>query len=392
MCLGTKCVKQSIVEFKSFQLLLFKKILRLVLQVPVTNSPEMMGVNDVCRGIPKVELHCHLFGTIQKDTFIDLNDEAGKPFTDTDIAEFYTRGEKPVGVLRIFRGMDEHLIRRLSHLYRLTIEYLRSVASHNVVYCEFFWNPTGTVHVSGIPYLKAQSAITAAIEDAQKDYGIQSRLIVSIDREAPPLQAEEMVNWMIKYRSPLVVGIGIDYRENEGPPQLFKKAYLEAINAGFKVTAHAGEFGCPSSHIATAVNDLRVHRVDHGYTVLEDPDLIATCIEKDIIFTVVPTNSYYLRTLDPKEWAQRHPIRFMKKAGLKIFPNTDDPAFHQVTPTRAWAMMVECFDYDYDDLLEFALNGVDACFLDDMGTLAMWKAQIVDYFDRLGIEAKEYLK
>ncbi|KAL6024379.1 hypothetical protein ACNR90_001942 [Candidozyma auris] len=100
----------------------------------------MMGVNDVCRGIPKVELHCHLFGTIQKDTFIDLNDEAGEPLTGLSAAEqFYTRGEKPVGVLRIFRGMDEHLIQRSSHLYRLTIEYLRSVASHNVVYCEFFW-------------------------------------------------------------------------------------------------------------------------------------------------------------------------------------------------------------------------------------------------------------
>lgn len=334
-----------------------------------------------CLGIPKVELHCHLFGTINKSTFIDLNRQANHPFSESDITEFYTRTEKPIGVLKILRGMDEFLIRKPSHLYRLTLEYLESAKNHNIVYSEFFWNPTGTVNVSKISYVDAQSAIVSAIKDAEKEYGIKSRLIVSIDREASPEASVEMVNWMIKYRDPLVVGIGIDYRENEGPPELFLQAYKLAISSGFKATAHAGEFGCPLTYIDTAINELKVCRIDHGYTILNDEELLRQCINKNIIFTVVPTNSYYLRILPKREWASKHPIRFMKEKGLKIFPNTDDPAFHQVTPTKEWMMMVEDFDYTIKDLREFAINGIEACWLNDEYQKSAWLSQVTKYFD-----------
>jgi adenosine deaminase len=53
------------------------------------------------------------------------------------------------------------------------------------------------------------------------------------------------------------------------------------------------------------------------------------------VFTVVPTNSYYLRTLAPERWALDHPIRQMPSMGIRIHPNTDDPTLHHVDPTGA---------------------------------------------------------
>ena len=83
-----------------------------------------------------------------------------------------------------------------------------------------------------------------------------------------------------------------------------------------------------------AIDLLEVDRIDHGYTVLEDPALTTRCAERGILFTVVPTNSYYLRTLE--NWPEGHPLARMPAAGLLIHPNTDDPPLHQVTPTRCW--------------------------------------------------------
>ncbi len=60
--------------------------------------------------------------------------------------------------------------------------------------------------------------------------------------------------------------------------------------------------------------------------------------ERGIVVTVVPTNSFYMRTMDPAEWAEKHPIRAMLKTGLKIHPNTDDPTFHNTSPMRVWAL------------------------------------------------------
>ena len=45
-----------------------------------------------------------------------------------------------------------------------------------------------------------------------------------IDREAPPAAATEMVRWVVEHRRDEVLGIGIDYREVDHPPEDFVDA------------------------------------------------------------------------------------------------------------------------------------------------------------------------
>ena len=344
------------------------------------NQPD--SLLGLLQAMPKVELHCHLLGTVRRETFEALVRKAKAPLSPAEVESFYTRGEKPVGVLRVLRALDSLLLKSADDLYRITGEYLEDAASHGVRYAEFFWNPTGTARDSRIAYPDAQDAIVRAIRDAQTDHGIIGRLIPSIDREADPAAAVEMVDWVIARRRDEVPGIGIDYREVDRPPELFVDAYRAARNAGLKTTAHAGEFGMPWPNVATALDLLRVDRIDHGYTVLENPDLVRRCAERRILFTVVPTNSYYLRTLAPDRWAADHPIRRMPAAGLMIHPNTDDPTLHHVTPTGAWHMMMRDFGFGLDDLRGFMQNGLRGAWIDD-ATRRRWEPEWLKTFDAL---------
>ena len=328
-------------------------------------SPVASVLEQFLHAIPKVELHCHLYGTVRQATFADLNRRAGSPLAREEIAGFYTRGEKPVGVLRVLRALDSDLVRAPEDLYRITFEYLEDAAAHNVRHSEFSWNPTGTVQVSRIAYGEAQDAIVRAIRDAQARLGISGRLIGAIDREASPEAAEEMVGWLLSHRCEEVVGIGIDYREVDHPPELFADAYALARSGGLRCTAHAGEFGMPWTNVRTALDLLQVDRIDHGYTVVDSPEFAAECAARGVLFTVVPTNSYYLRTLAPERWALDHPIRRMPGLGLRIHPNTDDPTLHHVTPTQAWTMMVRDFGFGLDDLHSFMLHGVAGAWIPD---------------------------
>ena len=353
-----------------------------------TDTPALL---QFLRAMPKVEIHCHLLGTVRHSTFMALvraaatrtqSSGAVMPLTEQEANAFYIRGDKPVGVLKALRALDSHLIASPDDLYRLVYEYLEDAAAHNVRHAEFSWNPTGTARDSGIAYPQALDAIARAIHDARADHGIQGWLIAAIDREASPEEAVQMVRWVTEHRRPEVLGIGIDYSEVNRPPEMFAQAYADARRAGLKTTAHAGEFGMPWTNVQTAVELLKVDRIDHGYTVVDQPDFARRCADRGIVVTVVPTNSFYLRTLAPERWAQDHPIRRMPGLGLKVHPNTDDPTLHLVTPTQSWHMMVRDFGFSLDDLRGFMLNGLDGAWLDD-ATRRDWRSRFAAEFDRL---------
>ena len=322
--------------------------------------------------MPKVDIHRHLYGTIREATLREFARAGNAPVSDDEISEFYIRGEKPKGVLAIFRLMEEHVLGHADRLHRLTLECLEDAARENVLYQELFWNPTETLRFNpDLSYADAQAAILDAMSVAQERFGIASNLVPAIDRQASPEDAIAMIEAMVAHPHPQVVGIGIDYLETDHPPEGFWRTYALAREAGYKTTAHAGEFGAHWRNIETALDLLHVDRIDHGYTVLDNPDLLARCIDRGIVFTVVPTNSFYMRTMTAEEWAKKHPIRTMGRAGLRIHPNVDDPTFHNVTPALCWQMMHRDFGYGFEELERFAYNGLDSAWMADDAKAAL---------------------
>lgn len=335
---------------------------------------------DFFSAIPKTELHCHLLGTTQKATFEDLVKASGAPVSQEEIDGFFTRGDKPVGVLRIFRALEEHILIKPEMLTRITYEYLQDCKKHGIRYTEFFWNYTGLArHYS---FEAAQAAIIEGIHQGEKDFGVIGRLIPSIDREAEPEFAVELVREMIAHRAPETIGLGIDYRENDHEPENFWKAFMMAKNAGFKITIHAGEFGCHWRNVETAMDLLEADRLDHCYTIIDNPELVQVAKDRDFIFTVVPTNSYYLRTFTDEEWAIKQPIRKMVEMGLRVHPNTDDPTMHHVNATQTWMLMYNFLNFSLDQLKGFMLNGIDGAWIDE-ATKEKWKKDWSEEFDEL---------
>lgn len=329
---------------------------------------------------PKAELHCHLLGTISRETFTDLVAQSGAPVTAEEIEGFYTRGDKPVGVLRIFRALESSILTKPEYLRRITVEHMERVAAQGVRYIEFFWNWTGLAQ--HMTYEAAQAAIVQGLREGGMRFGVIGRLIPSIDREATPEEAVRLVEEMRAHRAPETIGLGIDYRETGHEPENFWKAYRMAREAGFFVTAHAGEFGEHWRNVETAMDLLECSRIDHGYTITDNSALMAKARRRGVIFSVVPTNSYYLRTFTDEEWAVRHPIRAMVRAGLRVFPNSDDPTMHQVSISESWKLMYNWLGFTIGDLRQFMLNSIDAAWVDDE-LKAKWSVEWTAEFDRL---------
>lgn len=329
---------------------------------------------------PKAELHCHLLGTISKETFEDLTKESGAKISQQTIDEFYVRGEKPVGVLRIFRALESQILSKPEFLKRITKEHMKRVSEQGVRYIEFYWNWTGLKHF--MSFADAQKAICDGLREGEKHYGVIGRLIPAIDREASPEEAMELVEEMIRHRDPKTIGLGIDYRETGHEPENFWKAFKAAKKAGFKITIHAGEFGEHWRNVETALILLGADRIDHGYTIVENAALVSKAKASGVHFAVVPTNSYYLRTFSDEEWAREHPIRKMAELGLKIFPNSDDPAMHHVSISEAWLLMFNWLGFSLADLRAMLEHSIEAAWADAKQKKA-WKSEWLREFDQL---------
>ena len=335
---------------------------------------------DFFSSFPKVELHCHLLGTTGKDTFEDLVKESGADIPQSTIDEFYTRGEKPVGVLRIFRTLESQILSKPEFLKRITFEHMKRVAEQSVRYIEFYWNWTGLKHFMN--FEDAQKAIVEGLEDGEREFGVIGRSVPAIDREASAEDAVELVQEMIIHRHPKTIGLGIDYRETNHEPENFWKAFKLAKEAGFKITIHAGEFGEHWRNVETSLKLLGADRIDHGYTIIDNPELAEEAHRNDVHFAVVPTNSYYLRTFTDEEWAYKHPVKKMAEFGLKIFPNSDDPTMHQVSISESWLLMFNFLGFSLEDLRKMLENSIEAAW-DDEATKKEWKRDWLLEFDKL---------
>ncbi len=153
--------------------------------------------------------------------------------------------------------------------------------------------------------------------------------------------------------------------------------FRRARNRGLRVTAHAGENG-PSEHVGSSLDVLACDRIDHGYHVIDDPALVAACLERGVFFTVCPTTTTYTTTFRDLA-SPAHAIHRMFDAGLNLVINTDDPALFRTNLNREYLLVAQHMGCTPQQLADVALNGLRASWLDDTtkrAWISEWGAEI----------------
>jgi adenosine deaminase len=343
-----------------------------------------MDLDQFVHALPKAELHLHLAGAVNAQTFLKLARKNNVPLPPfQDIEDLY-RYNNLVDFLQIY-DLVAHSVVDADDFHLITYEALAHVAKAGGRYTEFFFSPQ--VHQdAGISYDTMFSGLLKAMDDAETDFGLVSRLIPAINRELTIDRSFEFLDLVLPFRSDKVIGIGIDYDEEPFPPAPFKPVYDKAKRAGMRLTAHAGEGG-PAANVRDALDLLSVERIDHGYRVIEDPELVARCIDDNIAFTVCPSSTVILTHWRDLTSAD-HPIRTMLDAGLKLVVDTDDPPMLQTDLAKEYRLLAESMSLDRRTLADLALNSLEAAWLDD-SVKRDWRTSWSAEIDRLLAEPQE---
>src|SRR3954452_5217965 len=278
---------------------------------------------EYLRRLPKVELHCHLEGTLRPATVIDLAKKHDITLPTTDVDKIYDY-ETIYEFLQIFRLVNSTVIDR-DDFARVAYESLEDgVKLGNLKYREMFFNPT--LHTTrDVPMATIIDGLIDGIKAAEKDYGVQCKLIADVYRQDPPDMARQMVEEVLANRRDELIGLGMDGAEAPDPPEKFVEAYTLAGKGGLRRTSHASE-DAPPVNITTCLDTLGCERIDHGYHILSDQAVIDRCKGDGIYFTCCPTSTAVVYG-----WPdlKKHPIKDTVAAGLRIMLNSDAPTmFH----------------------------------------------------------------
>jgi adenosine deaminase len=269
-----------------------------------------------------MELHVHLEATIRPVTLLEIARRNGVALP-ADTVE----GIEALYRFRDFKHfidvwvMTTNCLRTADDFRRVVVDYAEQAAGFGAVYLEGIFSPPERVLLGGLDWDVIYSGYTDGAAEAAQRFGVTVRFTPDIYRNGCPVElAEECARVSVRYRDRGVVGIGIGGYEPGYPLAPYARAVKIAQDGGLGFVPHAGEAAGPES-IREAL-DLGAHRIRHGIRALDDPELLAELVEREIVLDVCPTSN--LRTGLVPDLAS-HPLPALRAAGALCSISTDDP-------------------------------------------------------------------
>jgi adenosine deaminase len=322
-----------------------------------------MAALDAYDAIPKVELHCHVEGSIRPATVVELARKNGRALPTEDPTELY-RYTSLDSFLSIFWLVQE-LLADEEDWERAAYESIIDAAPYGLRYREMFFTPARHL-AAGQQLGSIVAGLTRGIERAEAETGTRCMLICDIDRAYGGGAGRELVVLAGELRmagaAERLIGIGMDSTELGVDPRDFADAFGLAARSGFRRTTHAGEDTGPEN-IATALEALGAERIDHGLAVLGDPQLTERIADARIALTVCPNSNVVIA--NKYERLEDHPFRRMRQAGLLATLNTDDPAMTDLDLGREYRSVAGALGMTWGEIVAVSLDGIEASWLDE---------------------------
>jgi adenine deaminase len=316
-------------------------------------------LRTVVQQMPKAELHIHIEGSLEPELIFALAernnvalryasvDELRRAYAFTDLQSF----------LDIYYAGASVLLQE-QDFYDMTIAYLERAHADNVRHAEIFFDPQ-THTARGVAFATMIDGIFRATQEAGARWGLSSGLILCFLRHLSEEDAFATLEQALPHRSKFI-GVGLDSSERGNPPEKFARVFAHCRELGLRLVAHAGEEG-PPEYIRTALDVLKVERIDHGVRCLEDPELTRRLAREKIALTVCPLSNVKLRVFDQ---VKDHNLRALLDAGLTATVNSDDPAYFGGYINENFTQVFDALALDRGHARQLARNGFSASFLD----------------------------
>jgi aminodeoxyfutalosine deaminase len=314
-------------------------------------------------GLPKVELHCHLEGSMSVDTVRALIDRHGAdptPVWPDGLPDAFSFDGFPSFARQFWFGMS--LIRSGDDLATITDDLATTLAAQNVRYAEL--TSTAYTHLRGYEGVPGMSPAEyrQGLDDGRRRAvarGVEIGWVIDIPRDLEMPHETVTVDYITGPHAPEgLVALGLGGYEVGFPAAPYAEHFARARAFGLPGVPHAGETEGPES-VRQALHDLGAVRIGHGIRAIEDAALVAELAERRVMLEVCPSSNLKLWVYDSVE---QHPFPALRQAGVRVCLNTDDPGWFAGDLMTELELASEHFAVAQADHVAMQLDAVDASF------------------------------
>lgn len=327
--------------------------------------------------MPKSELHTHLEGAVRPDTILELAGTYQVDLGAANVEELKRKiqmrpGENLLDFLKKFdpfRFVFDHP----ESLRRVAYEMVEEEAREGVVYSEIRINPVkreDRVSIDGV-----LDAVLEGMHQASQDYGIESRLIVSLNRSYPLESAMRVARAAAARKDRGVVAMDLAGDEVHHPAAKFKEIFDYAQSQGLHITIHAGEAMGPDS-IRQALEVCHAERIGHGVRLGEDSAVTQEVARRQATLEMCPTSNLLINVVGD---LKSYPLKKYVQQGIPVTVSTDDRHIFDLTLTGEYMALAEQCGLSLQDLEQISLNGIRRSFLperDKARVEARWRERM----------------
>ncbi|WP_043113474.1 adenosine deaminase [Pseudacidovorax intermedius] len=329
---------------------------------------------ELLRTMPKAELHMHIEGSLEPELIFALAQRNGVAIPYASVEEL----RKAYAFTNLQSFLDIYyagasVLLTEQDFYDMAWAYLQRAATDNVRRTEMFFDPQ-THTERGVSMATVIGGLHRACVDAKTALGVDAALILCFLRHLSEESAFETLEQALPFRDQFI-GVGLDSSEVGHPPEKFARVFARCRELGFHLVAHAGEEG-PPAYVWSALDVLKVERIDHGVQSTKDPALMKRLAADRIPLTVCPLSNLKLCVFPQ---LSQHNLGQLLDTGLVATVNSDDPAYFGGYMNDNFLQTFAATGLGAQHAWQLARNGFEGSFADAAAKRA-WLEEVDAHF------------
>ncbi len=318
---------------------------------------------DFLRELPKVELHCHLDGSLRLESMIDqaIKDKVDLPTTNADDLRRMVCINEQVNSLPNYLKNFEITLKVLQTpeaLTRAAYELAEDCSQENILYLEVRYSPI--LHTErGMTTMETVDAVLKGLRQAEQDFKIKTGIIICGIRSISPEISYRLAELAVAFKNRGVVGFDLAGIEENFPAKNHREAFNLILQNNINTTLHAGESYGPES-IHQAIHYCGAHRIGHGVRLKEDGDLLNYVNDHRIALEMCLTSNVQTGSVPNY---QSHPFKFYYEYGLRVTLNTDNRLISNTTLTKEYYLAHQYYNFGIREFKEIIIGGFKSAFL-----------------------------